>query len=81
MAHVKSGGKTRQGTPRKGKRLGVKAFGGQLVKNGNIVIKQRGSTVFPGEGTKMGRDFTIYAIKEGKVKFRDLSGKKIIEII
>lgn len=81
MAHVKAGGKARQGTPRKGKRLGVKVFGSQTVKNGNILLKQRGSSVFPGEGTKMGRDFTIFAIKDGKVNFKDLSGKKIVEII
>ncbi|HUV71908.1 MAG TPA: 50S ribosomal protein L27 [Clostridia bacterium] len=81
MAHTKSGGKTRQASPRVGKRLGIKISGGQEVSPGKIIVRQRGSSFHPAVGTKMGRDFTIFAIKSGKVNFRKLSGKKIVEII
>lgn len=81
MAHVKAGGKARQGTPRKGKRLGVKLFDGQTVTTGNIIIRQRGSSFHCGSGTKKGRDFTIFAIKEGKINFRDINGKKVVEVV
>lgn len=81
MAHVKASGKARQGTPRKGKRLGVKLFDGQTVTTGNIIIRQRGSSFHCGSGTKKGRDFTIFAIKEGKINFRDINGKKVVEVI
>jgi len=81
MAHTKAAGRARQGTPRKGRRLGVKVFGGQRVSPGDIIIRQIGSTFHPASGTKMGRDFTIFALKEGKVNFRVLFGKKIVEVI
>lgn len=81
MAHTKAAGKARQGTPRKGSRLGVKIFGGAAVKKGQIIIRQRGSTFHPALGTKMGRDFTIFAIKDGKVNFRKLDRKKIVEVV
>lgn len=78
---AKSGGKVRQKPPRAGKRLGVKIYGGQKVKIGNILVRQRGSVFHPGEGTKMGRDFSIYAIKEGTVNYKVKLGKKIVEVI
>jgi large subunit ribosomal protein L27 len=81
MAHTKAAGRARQGTPRKGPRLGVKIFGGAKVENGQIIIRQRGSTFHPALGTKMGRDFTIFATKGGKVNFRTLNGKKLVEVI
>lgn len=81
MAKTKSVGKTRQGTPRKGKRLGVKVFGGQTVKNGGIIIRQRGSSFHPGKGTKMGKDFTIFSLKDGKVNFTLHKDKKMVEVI
>lgn len=81
MAHVKAAGKARQGTPRKGRRLGIKAFGGEKVKNGQIIIRQAGSSFHEGIGTKMGRDFTIFSLKEGEVNFRTLNGKRIIEVV
>lgn len=81
MAHVKAGGKTKQGTPRKGKRLGVKLFEGQPVTIGNIIVRQRGSSFHCGTGTKKGKDFTIFAVKEGKVNFRDIGDKKVVEVI
>lgn len=81
MAHTKAAGRARQATPRVGKRLGIKVYGGQLVKVGQIVVRQRGSGFHPAAGTKMGRDFTIFALKDGKVNFRKLNGKKIVEVL
>lgn len=76
-----AGGRANQGTPRKGRRLGVKLFGGQEVKLGQIIIRQRGSTFHQGKGVKKGRDFTLFAARDGKVSFRVLNQKKIIEVI
>lgn len=81
MAHTKSAGRARQGTPRKGNRLGVKVFGGQAVAAGDIIVRQRGSTFHPAQGTKMGRDFTIFSLKDGKVNFRVLKGRKLVEVL
>ena len=76
MAHIKSGGKTRQGVNIAGKRRGVKRYGGQNVISGNIIVRQKGTKFFPGKGVKMGRDFTIYAVTEGVVVFRKMTGTK-----
>lgn len=81
MAHVKSGGRARQGTPREGRRLGVKIFGGQEIKTGQIIIRQRGSTFHAGEGCGLGKDFTIFALRDGKVKFKVLKSRKFIEVV
>ena len=81
MAHTKAGGSTRQKGNRTGKRLGVKLFGGQKVKNGNIIVRQRGSTFRAGAGVSVGRDFTIYAIKDGEIKFYRRLGRKFIAVI
>lgn len=81
MSTTKAAGRARQGTPRKGRRLGIKVFGSQKVKNGQIILNQIGSTFHPARGTKMGRNFTIYSLKEGKVNFRTLKGKQIVEVI
>jgi len=78
MAKTKVGGKTRQHPPRPGKRLGLKVSEGQKVKAGNILIRQRGSTFYPGENVKMGRDFTLYALKDGIVEFKQKEGKKYL---
>jgi large subunit ribosomal protein L27 len=59
-----------------GKRLGVKKFAGQKVRNGNIIVKQRGSVYHPGKNAKMGKDFSIYAVEDGFVAFRRMSGHK-----
>jgi large subunit ribosomal protein L27 len=76
MAHVKAGGATRQSGNIAGKRLGVKMFGGQVVIPGNIIIRQRGTKFYPGNGVKMGRDHTIYAVQQGVVNFRKMTGVK-----
>jgi large subunit ribosomal protein L27 len=77
MAHHKAGGSSRNGRDSAGRRLGVKLFGGQEAKGGNIIIRQRGTKFYPGTGVDMGRDHTIFAVVDGKVKFREISGGKI----
>lgn len=69
MAHKKAAGSTKNGRDSQAKRLGVKIFGGQVVKAGNIIVRQRGTTFFPGENTSMGKDHTIYALADGTVAF------------
>jgi large subunit ribosomal protein L27 len=81
MAHKKGGGATKKNRDSAGKRLGVKVYGGQIAKPGNIIVRQRGTKFYPGIGTMLGRDHTIFAIKEGLVKFRQKLGKKLIDII
>ena len=70
MAHKKAGGSTRNGRDSESKRLGVKRFGGQLVKAGNILVRQRGTHFHPGENVGVGRDHTLFATADGHVQFR-----------
>ena len=70
MAHKKSGGSSSNGRDTIGKRLGIKKFGGQQVVPGNIIVRQRGTKWHPGKGVGMGRDYTIFALLEGKVSFQ-----------
>ncbi len=81
MAHTKAGGSTKGNRDSNPKRRGVKRYGGQKVKNGNIIVRQVGSKFSAGYGTKMGNDFTIYAIQEGIVNFTIRQGKKIVQLI
>ena len=76
MAHVQGAGSTRQGVNVPGKRRGVKVYGGSKAISGNIIVRQKGTKFHPGEGVKMGRDFTIYAVREGFVDFRRMTGTK-----
>ena len=69
MAHKKAGGSSRNGRDSAGRRLGVKKFGGEAVIPGNIIIRQRGTKVHPGDNVGMGKDHTIFATSEGRVKF------------
>ncbi|MBI3954569.1 50S ribosomal protein L27 [Candidatus Collierbacteria bacterium] len=69
MAHVKAGGATRQQTPRPGKRLGVKIYGGQKIKAGQIIVRQRGANFHAGPNVGIGRDFTLFALRDGIVNF------------
>jgi large subunit ribosomal protein L27 len=69
MAHKKAAGSTKNGRDSAAQRLGVKIFGGQIVKAGNIIVRQRGTKFFPGENTSMGKDHTIFALSSGKVAF------------
>lgn len=74
MAHKKAGGSTNNGRDSVAKRLGVKIYGGQSCKAGNIIIRQKGAKFKAGENVGIGKDFTIFALKDGEVKF---STKKI----
>tara|TARA_B100000427_G_scaffold75595_1_gene61612 strand:- start:212 stop:469 length:258 start_codon:yes stop_codon:yes gene_type:complete len=69
MAHKKSGGSSRNGRDSEGRRLGLKKSGGQAVIPGNIIVRQRGTKFHPGENVGMGKDHTIFAKAEGRVKF------------
>ena len=82
MAHKKAGGSSRNGRDSAGRRLGVKKYGGELVIPGNIICRQRGNKWWPGEGVGQGRDYTIYAINEGSVKFhKGLKGSTFISVV
>jgi large subunit ribosomal protein L27 len=70
MAHKKAGGSSRNGRDSAGQRLGVKRYGGQVVKAGNILIRQIGTTVHPGKNVGMGKDFTLFALIDGVVQFQ-----------
>ena len=69
MAHKKGGGTTRNGRDSESKRLGVKVYGGQAINAGSIIIRQRGTKTHPGENVGMGKDHTLFALIDGKVKF------------
>ena len=69
MAQKKGGGSTRNGRDSEAKRLGVKAYGGQLISAGSIIVRQRGTKFHPGTNVGIGKDHTLYALTEGKVKF------------
>jgi len=71
MAHKKAGGSSRNGRDSAGKRLGVKKFGGEKVIAGNIIIRQRGTRVYAGVGVGLGKDHTLFALVDGRVKFHD----------
>ena len=75
MAHKKAGGSSRNGRDSESKRLGVKRYAGESVRAGNIIVRQRGSSFHPGRNVGMGRDFTLLAMSEGKVKF-EIKGPK-----
>jgi large subunit ribosomal protein L27 len=82
MAQKKSGGTARRRADSQPKYLGVKVFDGEIVKPGYVIVRQRGTKFLPGENVGIGKDYTLYALKEGKVKFKTLrkttfSGKKI----
>jgi len=70
MAHKKGAGSCRNGRESESKRLGIKIFGGQVVKAGNIIVRQRGTVHHPGRNVGMGKDHTLFALVDGKVEFR-----------
>lgn len=76
MAHKKGVGSSKNGRESHSKRLGVKIFGGQAVKSGNIIVRQRGTKHHPGDGVSIGKDHTIFAIKDGVVQFRRKSDSR-----
>ena len=70
MATKKAGGSSRNGRDSAGRRLGVKKYGGQIVSPGNIIVRQRGTKIFPGENDGMGKDHSIFSVVKGKVEFK-----------
>ena len=81
MAHTKSAGSVKGNKDSISKRRGVKVFGGGKVISGNIIVRQKGTNFHPGKGSMMGRDYTIFAVTDGLVHFKELKGRKIIEVI
>lgn len=80
MAHKKAGGSSRNGRDTAGRRLGVKKYGGQSVLAGNIIVRQRGTKVHPGSNVGMGKDHTLFALYEGKVKFHKLRNRTTVSV-
>lgn len=80
MSHVKAGGSARQHSQRSGKRLGVKLFGGQTIKTGQIIVRQTGTKFRPGKNVGLGRDFTIFSLKDGLVKFSRRFGRTVVNV-
>ncbi|OGE27890.1 50S ribosomal protein L27 [Candidatus Daviesbacteria bacterium RIFCSPHIGHO2_01_FULL_40_11] len=80
MAHKTGGGSTRKNRDSVSKRLGIKLYGGEKAKPGNILVRQKGNKFYPGVGTKQGNDYTIFAIASGKVEFKKRLSKTIIEV-
>ncbi|MCH2094711.1 MAG: 50S ribosomal protein L27 [Rhodobacteraceae bacterium] len=82
MAHKKAGGSSRNGRDSAGRRLGVKLYGGQAAIPGNIIVRQRGTQFWPGDGVGMGKDHTIFATEEGAVTFRKgFKGRTYISVL
>jgi len=81
MAHKKGLGSSKNGRDSQSKRLGVKKFGGELVKAGNILVRQRGTKFLPGQNVGLGKDHTIFSLIDGTVKFTDKAGRKILNVL
>ena len=80
MAHKKGAGSTRNGRDSNSKRLGVKRYGGEYVIPGNIIIRQKGTKIRPGNHVGLGRDYTIYSLIDGQVKFETKLGRKYVSV-
>ena len=81
MAHKKAGGSSKNGRDSESKRLGVKIYGGQSVKAGNIIVRQRGTKFHPGINVGCGKDHTLFALKDGRVKFsKGFKKRKFISV-
>lgn len=80
MAHTKAQGSVKGNRDSVAKRLGIKLYGGQKAIVGNIIIRQKGSKFFAGKGVSTGKDFTLFATETGIVKFKQLNGKKFVEV-
>jgi large subunit ribosomal protein L27 len=81
MAHKKGASSTRNGRDSKAKRLGVKRFGGQVVNAGEIIIRQRGTHIHPGQGVGRGGDDTLFALSPGTVEFGSRRGRRVVSIL
>jgi large subunit ribosomal protein L27 len=80
MAHKKAGSTANTNRDSQSKRLGVKHYGGEHVICGNIIVRQKGSHFYASDGTKQGNDYTIYAIREGKVEFKMKNGRRMVTV-
>jgi large subunit ribosomal protein L27 len=82
MAHKKGAGSSRNGRDSNSQRLGVKKFGGEWVRSGHIIVRQRGTHIHPGLNVRLGRDDTLYAIAPGQVKFEKMpDGRKKVSVV
>ncbi len=81
MAHKKGGGSSNNGRDSHSKRLGIKRFGGETVQAGEILVRQRGTKFHPGDNVGVGRDYTLFALKAGAVKFAFSRGKKRVFVV
>ncbi len=81
MAHTKAQGSVRGNRDSLAKRLGVKLFAGQKANIGSIIVRQKGTKVHPGKNVSMGKDFTLFAAVEGVVKFKNLKGRKFVDVV
>lgn len=81
MSKTKGGGSTRNGRDSNAQRLGVKVFDGTKVTAGSIIVRQRGTRIHPGENVGRGGDDTLFALAEGKVKFGNRRGRKLVDIL
>lgn len=81
FAHKKGGGSTKNGRDSQSKRLGVKAYAGEFVTAGSIIVRQRGTKVYPGANVGLGKDYTLFALKDGKVVFGKSKGKNIVSVV
>ena len=81
MAHKKAGGSSRNGRDSEAKRLGVKKFGSEAVRAGNIIVRQRGTKWYPGDNVGLGKDHTLFSLTDGRVCFRDGKlGRKYVHV-
>ena len=81
MSKTKGGGSTRNGRDSNPQRLGVKTFDGTFVTTGSIIVRQRGTRFHPGENVGKGKDDTLFALAEGKVKFGSRKGRKLVDVL
>jgi large subunit ribosomal protein L27 len=81
MAHKKGGGSSRNGRDSTSKRLGVKVFGGEAVSAGAIIVRQRGTRIHPGDGVGKGGDDTLFALRNGTIRFHESRGRKYASIL
>ncbi|NNE97366.1 MAG: 50S ribosomal protein L27 [Acidimicrobiales bacterium] len=81
MSKTKGGGSTRNGRDSNAQRLGVKAYDGQMISSGSIIVRQRGSKFHPGVNVQKGGDDTLFATAEGKVKFGYRKGRRLVDVV
>ncbi len=81
MAHTKAQGAVKGNRDSRAKRLGVKLYGGQKAQKGSIIVRQKGTKVHPGKNVSIGKDFTLFSLADGIVKFKDQNSKKFVDVV